>query len=288
LPLLTDNIEEARAAYSALEGRTLSAERLIESLQTALREAKSGEPISFQQTLDIRQTALDREADNVRLREQLQRAIVVKADLPLQAFIASIGLASALGEATLPDRTITSLAATLQTHLIIAQSAVGLHFFQTGIDQEPGSLSTTTFQLAKITPQPGVPAPRNLYSAVREKQGVYANAFWRKFATATQPPSQPAADIESAAAMLLANAANWNFPYLLQSALEIGNLEKTLSSLVAAALPGIASTEFEEAANSFVGVLGNMQGNIQPVAGDLFALTGSLDAVTAAAKVLLS
>jgi hypothetical protein len=31
-----------------------------------------------------------------------------------------------------------------------------------------------------------------------------------------------------------------------------------------------------------------MQGNTQPVAGDLFALTGSLDAVTAAAKVLLS
>jgi hypothetical protein len=288
LPLLTDNIEEARAAYGALEGRTLSAERLIESLQTALRETKAGEPISFQQTQDIRQTALDREADNVRLREQLQQAIVLKADLPLQAFIASIGLASALGEATLPDRTITSLAATLQTHLIVAQSAVGLHFFQTGLDQEPASLSTTTFQLAKITPQPGAPAPRNLYSALQDKQSVYANEFWRKFTSATQPPSQPAADIEAAAAMLLASAASWNFPYLLQSALQIGNLEKTLSGLVAAALPGIASTQFEEAVNSFLVVIGKMQGNIQPVAGDLFALTGSLDAVTSAAKVLLS
>jgi hypothetical protein len=287
LPLLTDNIEEARAAYSALEGRALSAEQLIATLQTALSQAKAGEPISFQQAQDIRQIALDREADNVRLRAQLQQAIVLKADLPLQAFIASIGLASALGEATMPDRTITSLAATLQTHLVIAQSAVGLHFFQTGIDQEPFSLSTTTFQLARVTPQPGAPAPRNLYSALQEKQSVYANAFWRKFTTATQPPSQPAADTEAATAMLLANAAGWNFPYLLQSALQIGNLEKTLAGLVVAALPGGPSTAFENAANSFLGVIGNMQQISQPVAGDLFTLTGSLDAVTASAKVLI-
>jgi hypothetical protein len=285
--LLTDNIEEARAAYSALEGRTLSAERLIATLQTALSQARAGEPVSFQQTLDIQQTALDREADNVRLREQLQRAIVLKADLPLQEFIASIGLASALGEATMPDRTITSLAGTLQTHLVLAQSVVGLHFFQTGIDQEPASLSTTTFQLAKITPQPGAPVPRNLYSALQDKQSVYASGFWRKFTSATQPPSQPAADIEAVTAMLLTNAATWNFPYLLQSTLQIGNLEKTLSGLVAAALPGNASTQFEEAVNSLLAVIGNMQGNTQPVAGDLFALTASLDAVTGAARGLL-
>ena len=285
MPLVTDNIEEARVAYNALEGRAQSAEQLAQTLQSALTNEIAREPVTFRVSEILRQHTLDREADNAQLTSQLQQALVVKADLPLQSFIASIGLASALGEATMPDRSISSVAATLQTHLQLAESVIGLRFFQPGIDRDSATLCTTTVQLAKVTPQPGVPAPRNLYTALEDKQSVYANAFWSKFVTT--PPSQPAADAEAAIALLLANAGVWTFANVLQATIAIATLEKSLSVLVSAAQPGTAATSFASAVNDLFVLTASLQITALPVAGDLLALTAALDNVTSAARALL-
>jgi hypothetical protein len=287
MPLVTDNIEEARTAYQTLEARAQTAEQLAQTLQSTLDQVKA-RPLRLEEVKDIRQVVLNREADNAQLRTQLQQAIVTKADLPLENFIASLGLAAAVGEATMPDRTISSLSATLQTHISMADSSVGLHFFQPGIDSPSDSLSSTSFEIAKVPPQAGVPAPRNLYIVLQEKQAVYSNPFWTRFKTSTQPPSQPANDVVVIVATALANTSAWNFPYLLQSATAIGNSEKTLAALVIAAQPSDAATAYTAAVSSLLALTTALANKPAAVAGDLLALTGSLDNVTRVARTLLT
>lgn len=288
MPLVTDNIEEARAAYRALEMRTQSAERLVQSLRSALQQARALGPVSLENARDLRQIALNREADNERLRTQLQQAIVAKADLGLESLIAAVGLAAVLGEATMPDRVISQLSATLQSYVLSNRSGVGLRFFQTGIDPSPEALSSTSFQMSKIPPPPAVPAPRNLYAVLQDKQRVYTDPFWKGFVTNTQPPSNPAAQIVTAAATMLATAANWNFPYVLRSAGDIGKLEKTLSQLTAASVSASGAAAYSAAADSLLAVASALNNTPIPVAADLLSLTASLDNVTRVARTLIS
>lgn len=287
MPLFTDDIEQARVAYSVLEGRTQSAEQLAQTLQAALDDLKARQPVSFELAQAIRQRALDREADNAKLQTQVQNAVQASADLPLQNFIAAVGLAGAIGEATMPDRAIGSISATVQTHLSLAGSAVGLRFFQPGIGVDPGSLSSTTFEIAKVPPPPDATAPRSLYSVLEDKQVVYTNSFWSRFNASGPPPSRPPAEIIVAIATVLANTGRWNFSYLLQSALAIGSLEKTLSSLISAALPGDSAAAYSVSVDSLLALTKALSAKDVPVAGDLLALTASLDNTTALARTLL-
>ena len=285
MPLVTDNIQEARTAYNVLEARAQAAEQLAQTLQSTL-DAVRKPPPRLGEVSDIRQVLLNREAENTRLRTQLQQAIVTKSDLPLASFIAAIGLAAAIGEATMPDRTISSLAVTLQTHLSLADASVGLQFFQPGVGTPSDSLSTTTFEVAKVPPQPGVPAPRNLYTVLQDKQAAYSDPVWAQFKTSSQPPSQPANDVVVAVAVVLNNTSAWNFPYLLQAATAIGNLEKTLAALVTAGRPSDAATAYATAVSSFLALTTALTGKSPAVAGDLLALTASADNVTRVARTL--
>ncbi len=287
MPLFTNDIEQARAAYSVLEGRTQSAEQLAQTLQSALDDLKARQPLSFELAQAIRQRALDREADNAKLQTQVQHAVQANADLPLQNFIASVGLAAAVGEATMPDRAIASISATVLSHLTLAGPTVGLRFFQPGVGVDPSSLSSTTFEIAKVPPQPGATAPRCLYSVLEDKQNVYTNSFWARFTTTSQPPSQPSANIVVAIAEVLANTGGWNFLYLLQSAAAIGTLEKTLSSLVTIALPVDKAAAYGISVDSLLALTKALGGKDVPVAGDLHALTASLDNTTGVARTLL-
>ncbi len=287
MPLFTDDIEQARIAYGVLEGRARSAEQLVGTLQTALDDLKAAQPLSFELAQAIRQRALDREAENVKLQTQVGQAVEVKADIPLQNFLASLGLAAALGESTMPDRTIPSISAILQTHITVAGAVVGLRFFQPGVGGDPASLTSTSFEIAKVPPQPGALARRNLYTVLQDKQSLYTNPFWNQFTATTQPPSTPSADLVVTVATILANTGSWSFAFLLQSAVSIAGLEKNLSSLVAAALPGDSAVAFGAAADSALALTRALGNKNMPVAGDLFALTTSLDNTTNAARTLL-
>jgi hypothetical protein len=286
VPLVTDNIEEARTAYSVLEVRAQRAESLAQTLQSALDNTRI-RPGFIQDVHDIRQVLLDREAVNENLRVQLQQAIVTKADLPLENFIASIGLAVAVGQASMPDRTVPSLSASLQSYVTPTESSVGLRFFQPGVDGHPESLSTTTFQIALVPPAPGLRAPRNLYTVLLEKQSLYTNTFWARFVTSASPPAVPANDIVVALTAILANSGSWNYSYLLQSSMAVGNSEKALAALVSVALPGDAATAFSAAVSSLLALTTALAAKPTAVAGDLFALTASLDNVTSVARALL-
>jgi len=287
MPLFTDDIEQARIAYGVLEGRARSAEQLVGTLQTALDDLKAAQPLSFELAQAIRQRALDREAENVKLQTQVGQAVEVKADIPLQNFLASLGLAAALGESTMPDRTIPSISAILQTHITVAGAVVGLRFFQPGVGGDPASLTSTSFEIAKVPPQPGALAPRNLYTVLQDKQSLYTDPFWNQFTATTPPPSTPSADLVGTVATILANTGSWSFAFLLQSAVSIAGLEKNLSSLVAAALPGDSAAAFGAAADSALALTRALGNKNMPVAGDLFALTTSLDNTTNAARTLL-
>ena len=283
MPLVTNNIGEARTAYAALETRAQNAERLAQSLQSAIDNRVVPRPI-LQNVLDIHQIALNREIDNLQLRTQLQTAIIAKADLRLQTFIAAIGLAAAIGEGSMPDRVIPTLSATIQSYLTLSGLDVGLSFFQPGVGADSGSLSMTTFEISKVPPQPGTPSPRNLYVVLQDKQQLYTNSFWAQFSTATSAATQ----IVAAVTGVLDNTGSWNFAYLLQAAIGIGNLEKTLSGLVTSSSPGSAATAFSSAVASFQALTTALSNKQQPVAGDVLALAASLANVTNAGRFLLS
>jgi len=287
MPLFTDDIEQARTAYTALEGRTKSVEQLAQTLQSALDDLKSRQPRDGEVVQGLRQRVLNLEADKEQLQVQVQHAVQAKADLPAQNFIAALGLAAAIGEATMPDRIISSISATVQSHIAMSDAIVGLHFFQPGVDGTPSSLSSTSFEIAKVPPGPGAAPPRNLYLVLEDKQSVYTNPFWTRFTTTSQPPSQPAADIVAAIATVFANTAGWNFAYLLQSATAIGTLEKTLSSLVTAGLPGDRAAAYAAAVDSLLALTKALATKDLPVAADLLLLTASFDNTTSVARTIL-
>ncbi len=290
MPLVTDNIDEARVAYSAMEARAQSAESLAQTLKTELDKARAAArpPLGIQEAHDIRQVVLDREADNERLRTQLQQAIVTRADLPLESFIASLGMAAAVGEATMPDRTVSSLSATVQSYVTPSDTSVGLRFFQPGVDTHLETLSSTSLELARVPPPTGVPAPRSFYTVLLDKQSLYTDAFWAQFTTKSTPPGQPANDIVVAASTALANAGSWNFAYLLQSATAIANSEKSLADLAAAKVAGSAASSYSAAVTSLLALATALSNKSLPVAGDLLTLAASLDNTTRVARTLLA
>jgi hypothetical protein len=289
LPLVTDNIDEARAAYSALETRAQGAENLARTLKAELDKARAARPpLGIQEAHDIRQVVLNREADNERLRIQLQQAIVTRADLPLESFIASLGMAAAVGEATMPDRTVSSLSATVQSYVTPSDTSVGLRFFQPGVDTHLETLSSTSLELARVPPPTGVPSPRSFYNVMLGKQSVYSDPFWAQFTTNSTPPGQPANDIVVAASTALANAGSWSFASLLQSAIAIGTSEKSLADLASSKLPGKAASSYSTAVTSLLALTTALSNKSLPVAGDLLSLAASLDTITRVARTLLA
>jgi hypothetical protein len=288
MPLVTDNIEEARIAYLALEQRARSTDQLVQDLKSALDDLQAGRfPAAVQTAGDLSQVVLNLEAANASLRAKLEQAILLKADLPLQNFIASLGLAAAVGEATMPDRTIPSLSAMMRTYLTLSDSGPGFRFFQPGVDQDSSPLTTTTIEIAKVPPHAGTAAPRNLYSVLQDKQGLYTRSFWASFKTSGTSPSQPASDIVSAIATAFADTGSWNFVYLVRLATTVGTLEKNLSALVAATTPGANGAAYEAAASSLLALTRALTNKALPVVGDFLALVTSIDYVTGVARSLV-
>jgi hypothetical protein len=289
LPLVTDNILEARSAYSALETRATSAETLAAALKANLDQLSARLPLSFELAQKIRQRAVDREADNAQLQRKTEEAVQATADIPLPNFIAALGLAAAVGEATMPDRAIPSMFVTVQSHIVILpDSSIGLRFFQPGVTGDPGSLSGTSLEIARIPPRSGENVPRSLYAVLEDKQSVFTATSWSQFGIASQPPEQPARDIVVAISVVLANTGSWSFPYLLKSAAVIAGFEKTLSTLLSAALPGDISSAFASAVASLESLTEALAAKAVPVIGDFLALTESMDATTRIVRSLAS
>jgi hypothetical protein len=279
MPLRTDDILQARTAYGALEARAQSAEQRAEQLQTLVTELRKLPPAEVDVIALLRQRVLDLEAENIRLRTQLDQLAQLKTDLPLQNFVAAVGLAAAIGEASMPNRSIASMATKVQTYLAPAEQGVGLRFQQPELGAFAVGLSTTAFEIAKVPPAPGVQAPRSLYAVLQDKQQVLADPFFLRFAPATQ--------VQVKIAELLANTGAWNFGYLLQGAAMMAAQERELAKQLAQQVPREAMAAYGAAVDALAALADSLTGKANPVAGDLLALVSALDLATGSLKTLL-
>ncbi len=290
MPLVTDNILEARSAYNALELNTVSIQQRASTLQATVDNLSAKQHVLSQSAGLLSQYAVSQVQANAQLTAE--QAGQVSPDVTLESFIASLGLAVALGEASMPGRTISSVTATVQSYLTFApgpdgkSQVTGLRFYQPELGTS-SVLATTSFELTKVTAQPGAPAPRSLYAVLQDKQSLFADPFWTRFVTGN-PPAQPAAQIITEITKVFASIGAWSFPLIVQEAAAIAGFEITLSTLLAGAVP----PERAAAYATVVAGLSNLAKALDPatragfVAGDLFALTAALDATTNIANTL--
>lgn len=290
MPLITNDIFQARAAYNALEFRAQAAEQSAATLKatvdhlSATQQALT-ESVRFQSEYTASQAGINGQL-------AAQQANQISPDVTLNDFIGSVGLAIALGEATMPDRAIGSVSVTVQSYLTFVpgpdkvSKVAGLRLYHPELGT-PSALATTSFELSKVAPPPGTPAPRSLYTVLQDKQAAFADEFWTKFSTGT-PPSQPAQQIVIEITKVFASIGSWSFPFLIQEAATIAGLETTLASLLSGSVP----PEQIAAYTTVVGALSSLTKALDPasrsnfVAGDLFALTAALDATTRTANTL--
>jgi len=290
MPLLTNNILEAKSAYFNLEQRTLSAEQSVAALKATVDTLTTAHAVllgSLQQQGAFTATEV---SGNAALLAQQNNAVLSNAvpyDLTLDNFIASLGLSLALAEAGMPDRAIGSVTASVQSFVTVdpTSKAPALRLYQPELGSS-AALTTTSFELTKSTAA-GAPVPRSLYTVLQSKQAVFANAFWAKFASGS-PSIPPAPQIVAEIGKVFAAVGAWSFTYLLQEANTIAGLEAALAAaLTAAKVPGpiAAYTASVQALSALLSSLGS---RTVYVAGDLYALTAALDGTTGLAAAIQS
>jgi len=288
MPLITSNIFEARSAYASLELLAQASQQNVVTLQAAVDNLTATHAqLAESARLEGRFTAAQISSNG---QLTAQQATAVSPDVSLDNFIAALGLSIALAEATMPDRAINSVAATVQSYLTFTTGAdgvtkvPGLRLYQPELG-EPTALATTSFQLAK-TISADAPAPRNLYTVLQAKQATFADPFWTKFSTGT-PPTQPGISVVTEVGKVFSMIGNWSFPYLLQEASTIAGLEMTLTGLLTGVTPQTSVTAYTASVQTLANLIQAIGGRSVHVAGDLFALAAALDATTNLAAALI-
>jgi hypothetical protein len=280
MPLFTDRIEQARESYGLLEARFSDSQARAQRTQKSLDGLLSRYSASQEEINLLKQKVLDLEAQNFKLKEQVDRLEKLRADLPFQKLIESLGLSAALGEATMTNRALSTLAVSVQTYVNMEGGAMSLRFHQPEFGSGTGVLSTSSFELAKVPPQPGVPSPRSFYAGLQEKQRVYSHPFWSSL--------KPASQLVTELALTLAETSEWNVPYLARRVGNVASFEKSLSTLVASEVKPEAVADLEASVDALAQLAGTLQTKASPVAGDLYALAAALEDTTRAAKAILS
>jgi uncharacterized protein YhaN len=289
VPLYTDNIDEARAAYQALELRTQTAEKRLAIVQSALNHSVLQQSISDAEARRLRQEVVNSEAAKVTLQLQVQKLEQqnIQTDVTLEAFIASLGLALAVGEASLPDRAISSASASLQSYFALkaGSSTVGLRLPQPESAGFEG-LSNASFDLAKIPPPLGSAKTPNLYAVLEEKQRVYSDPSWSRIAAA---PAASAAAVSATTGLVgeitrvLASTEAWRFSFLVAEAAAIASGEQNLVASLTAVYPEPAAA-YQAAIHDLSALCAQLGAKAMPTAADFYSLASALDATTILAK----
>ena len=280
MPLFTNEIGAARVAYDAVESRAVNAELRASKLDAVLADLRARPPFAVDEVAGLRQRMADLESENVKLREQLQGLLRDRAQITLQTFIEALGLAAAVGEATMPGRAISSFTARMQAFISMISGGIGLSFQAPELASRSAGLSTISFGLEKIPPQSGVAAAPNLYSVLEEKQRLYTDSFWSRF----DMVPETIAEINR----VLLDTGAWNFTYLAEAAGAIAALEQRLALATSALISNESASAYVTAASSLGVLADRLKKKLNPVVGDLLAITSSLDATTKAAVSLIS
>ena len=291
MPLITTDIFQARSAVATLERRAQSAELAADALRATINTLTSAQQEIVDRTTIEHEFTLGQIA--VNSQQNAQQATQVSPDLSLQDFIAALGLSIALAEATMPDRTIGPVSASVQSFLTFnlgpdgKTRVPGLRLYQPELGA-PTALATTSFDLTKIPAAATAPAPRSLYSVLLDKQSLYSGAFWVGLKSSS-PPAPPATLAVAEIAKVFANIGDWSFPYLLLEAATIAGFETALTGALAGTSPqpgliGVAA--FGAAVAKLTSLIAAMNARTTFVAGDLYALTAALDTTTNLAQAV--
>ncbi|HTD54467.1 MAG TPA: hypothetical protein VK670_03740 [Silvibacterium sp.] len=288
MALLTNNITEARAAYADLELFADATQQRVVTLQATVDNLTALHSQLFETVRLQNELTLSQISTNAQLTTQQVSTIL--PDVTLDNFIASLGLSIALAEATMPDRTIGSVSASVQSYLTLTPGpngafVPGLRLYQPELGQ-PSALATTSFDVSKTVALAGTAVPRSLYTVLQEKQSTFADPFWTKFASGT-PPAQPAARIVAEVTKIFAAIGSWSFPYLLQEAAVIAGLETTLAGLIGSAAPQNAVGAYTTSVQTLFSLVQAISARSIHVAGDLYALATALDTTTNLAHALI-
>lgn len=292
MPLITDDISQARSAVATLERRSESAELAAAALRAAVSTLTSAQQQIVDRAKLEHEFTLSQIAVNAQ--QNAQQATEVSPDLSLQNFIAALGLSIALAEATMPDRTIGPVSATVQSFLTFnvgpdgKTRIPGLRLYQPELGA-PTALATTSFDLTKAPASLSAPSPRSLYSVLLDKQALYSGDFWVGLKSG-KPPTAPATSAVAEIARIFTSIGDWSFPYLLQEATAVAGFETALASALAAASPqpgpAGAAAAFGSAVAKLTGLTSALNARTAFVAGDLYALTAALDATTNLARAV--
>ena len=287
MPLIASTIDQARTAYAALETRALSAEAHVATLQASMQTLTSVVPVIMQNNGVLSQYATQQLQTNAQLTSD--QATAVAPDTPLAGFVASLGLAAALAEATMPDRTVTSLASTIQSYLSFTAQpdgslSIGLRLYQPEFGT-PSALATTSFEIAKIPPQAGAVPPPNLYLVLADMQNAFGDSFWAGF-TSGSPAVSPAWQIVAECTKMLSNVAAWTLPFLIAESVIIAEYQSKLVTLVQAGSQSATAAPFAAAVSALSALNQRLSSVSAPVAGDLFALATALDLTTKTAALI--
>lgn len=258
MPLFADNLEEAQRAYEVLEARARAAEAHAALLQTT-------SPLLQQRIIDL-------EGENVSLRFQIEEVTATKTDVALQRFFESVALAAALGEASMPDRTISSIKAEVQTYLAPDSTGIGLRFQQPELGTNADGLSTTSFEMIKVPPPQGTDAPVNICVALKQLQSLYSDPFWLRFDAAIW--------IVATTTTALANTDTWTGPILFRTAAALAQLQVSLS----ASLSGPSADQYRTAVAALSALTDSVTSKANIRAADVYNLASALAAMVAAVR----
>jgi hypothetical protein len=287
MPLLTSDIFQARSAFATLEFRAQRAELAVATLQSTVDTLSTAHQAIFDNSKIEHQFTLGQIAVNAQ--QNAQQASQVSPDLTLENFIAALGLSIALAEATMPDRTLGSVSASVQSFLTFnpgpdgVTKVPGLRLYQPELGA-PTALATTSFDLTKTPGAPGTTPPKSLYSVLQEKQALYSADFWMGIKAGT-PPTAQASQIVTVIATVFANIGGWSFPYLLQQAGTVALSETALAAALTGAStpPPSAVAAYTAAVAGLTNLLTALSARTIFVAGDLYALAAALDNSTSRA-----
>jgi hypothetical protein len=278
MPLTTENIAQARIAYAALEGRLASAERRASAAAAELGHLLAAHRTLTDTTNVLRQRILDLERDNIELQQRLDQVTHLRADVSLAGFVTSVGLAAALGDASMPNRAVSRLSASIRTYLTPEGGGVGLRFPQPELGDIAAGLTTTLFQLAKVPTGAATPTPRPLYTVAQDKQILYGAPRFADLTTAGQ--------LVAAATRLLTDTGAWSFDFLVQEARTIASLETLLADSLPER-PAGAREALARAAAALSALTERLMTLSRPSAGDLLSLSTAMDATSRAARTFL-
>ncbi len=219
----------------------------------------------------LQRRVIDLESENIELRQQLESVQRSRSELSLANLVDSVGVAVALGEATMPQHAISSVSVSAQMYLVPAGGGVGVRFQPPELAERAVGQSTATFELAKV-PGEG-PAVPSLYAVLVEKQRLYSAEPWASRKGAQQ--------LVAELGETLAAADSWTVDFLTERAAVIAKLERQLAGAARTSL----AADARDATSELAAVAGRL-GERRPVAGDVHALAAALRSTTATAAAL--